>query len=273
MTEFLRPPMDAELFPPGTFYAQDDVPGFRATNPGLEFPESRVIAEENGFTLATFRRRYRLTRPDGNSARLSNPEGNILFLLMANPGTVMNKDRLYEMVYGLTPEDNEANIKKIKARMYSLRAKVERDPSNPEWIHTVFGSGYYWGKKVEDIPMDQEIETKKTNNEELLTVGGFTLDGSRLKVKTPEGNFSLTPSEHRLLKCLMEHPGVVDHTSLMHHLWPESPYFPPILKPILATHICSLRKKIEPDRKKPKYIKTHIRKGYSLDIPKNDQNT
>ena len=34
----------------------------------------------------------------------------------------------------------------LSVNIKRLRNKIEEDPKNPKWIHTVFGIGYTWGK-------------------------------------------------------------------------------------------------------------------------------
>ncbi|PIE09088.1 MAG: two-component system response regulator TorR [Rhodobacterales bacterium] len=58
---------------------------------------------------------------------------------MQNPGIVLSRERLIEMVQHrqATPEDRTIDV-----LIGRLRRKIETDPSQPDWIITVHGEGY-----------------------------------------------------------------------------------------------------------------------------------
>lgn len=66
-------------------------------------------------------------------------EFDLLCFLMSNPEIVFNKDVLYDRVWGM---DAFGDIKTVAVHINRLREKIEKDPSNPVHIQTVWGAGY-----------------------------------------------------------------------------------------------------------------------------------
>ena len=76
---------------------------------------------------------------DGRPAELTATEFNILWALMENPGHVFTRLELIEKGLGYTYEGMERTL---DSHIKNLRKKIEPDPSNPTYIHTVYGVGY-----------------------------------------------------------------------------------------------------------------------------------
>jgi len=70
---------------------------------------------------------------------LTPSEFDLLYTLMSAPGRVFSRSELLLKVQGTTFENVERTI---DVHIRNLRAKIERDPSRPEYIETVFGVGY-----------------------------------------------------------------------------------------------------------------------------------
>ncbi len=70
---------------------------------------------------------------------LTAKEFAMLRLLLENPGEVVSRDRFLDVVWGYTAFPTTRTIDKHIA---SLRAKIEENPEQPRWIHTVHGVGY-----------------------------------------------------------------------------------------------------------------------------------
>ena len=58
---------------------------------------------------------------------------------MRNPGRVLTRTQLIDRVWG---SDYVGDTKTLDVHIKRLRAKIEKDPANPELIHTVRGLGY-----------------------------------------------------------------------------------------------------------------------------------
>ncbi|KUP05687.1 transcriptional regulator [Bacillus coahuilensis m2-6] len=70
---------------------------------------------------------------------LTVKEYDLLVLLARHPKQVFSKSQLIEKVWGYE-YDGDANTVNVHIRR--LREKIEMDPSNPQFIHTVWGIGY-----------------------------------------------------------------------------------------------------------------------------------
>ena len=76
---------------------------------------------------------------DGQPVELTATEFNILRALMENPGHAFTRLDLIEKGLGYTYEGLERTL---DSHIKNLRKKIEPDPSNPTYIHTVYGVGY-----------------------------------------------------------------------------------------------------------------------------------
>jgi len=74
---------------------------------------------------------------------LTAKEYELLLLLISTPNKVFTKDEIFEKVWGF---NSERDIPTITVHIRKLREKIEFDPSNPEYIHTVWGVGYKFKK-------------------------------------------------------------------------------------------------------------------------------
>jgi two-component system alkaline phosphatase synthesis response regulator PhoP len=75
----------------------------------------------------------------GDRKDLSSREFNLLRHLIQNRGRVLSRDQILNKVWGY---DYDGTPRTIDNFINKLRQKIEKDPTNPEWILTVRGSGY-----------------------------------------------------------------------------------------------------------------------------------
>ena len=87
-----------------------------------------------------------LSDTDGNAVALSTGEYRLLAVLAAHPGVVMDRDRLLDLTRGRASAPFDRSIDNQISR---LRKKLEKDPTKPEIIKTVWGGGYVFAGKVE----------------------------------------------------------------------------------------------------------------------------
>ncbi len=71
-------------------------------------------------------------------ADLTYTEFELLITLAANPGRVFSRGALLRRVWG----DEFRDERTVDVHIRHLREKIERDPRNPEFIHTARGVGY-----------------------------------------------------------------------------------------------------------------------------------
>lgn len=74
---------------------------------------------------------------------LTSKEYDILKILISNLGRVYSRDYLYELVWGETSYDTRT----VDVHISKLREKIEDEPSNPKYINTKWGIGYYFRKE------------------------------------------------------------------------------------------------------------------------------
>ena len=76
---------------------------------------------------------------DGAEIALTRTEFDLLVELAQRPGQVLSRDQLLDRVWGY---DYLGDSRLVDVAVGRVRAKVERDPANPELVLTVRGSGY-----------------------------------------------------------------------------------------------------------------------------------
>ena len=81
---------------------------------------------------------HRLLR-DGVTVPLKPKAFELLAFLVRNPGQVFTRDQILEHVWGY---DYAGETRTVDVHVHWLRARIEDDPANPEFLHTVRGTGY-----------------------------------------------------------------------------------------------------------------------------------
>jgi len=72
---------------------------------------------------------------------LTSKEFEVLELLMANPGKVYSREALLNSVWGT---DYPGDVRTVDVHVRRLREKIETNPSEPKFVHTKWGVGYYF---------------------------------------------------------------------------------------------------------------------------------
>ncbi len=75
----------------------------------------------------------------GEETELTPKEFELLRVLVAHPGRVYSREELLERIWGY---EYDGDTRTVDVHVRHLRLKVERDPSNPEYIETLRGIGY-----------------------------------------------------------------------------------------------------------------------------------
>lgn len=76
---------------------------------------------------------------DGREIELKNKEYELLLFLMLHVDMVFDRETLYEKVWGLEAMGDNATV---AVHINRLREKIEKNPSEPRHIETVWGAGY-----------------------------------------------------------------------------------------------------------------------------------
>jgi len=99
-------------------------------------PVQPRVLQSGGLLLDVDRREVQV---EGRPVELTLTEFNILHALMENPGHAFTRLELIEKGLGYTYEGMERTL---DSHIKNLRKKIEPEPSNPTYIHTVYGVGY-----------------------------------------------------------------------------------------------------------------------------------
>ena len=105
--------------------------------PGAGEAEPKVIESGEMRLDCEGRRAYISDREIGLTAK----EFEVLELLMKNPNKVYSRESLLQLVWGT---DYPGDVRTVDVHIRRLREKIEQNPSEPEYVHTKWGVGYYF---------------------------------------------------------------------------------------------------------------------------------
>lgn len=75
---------------------------------------------------------------------LTAKEFDLLELLVRNPNKVYSREALLSYVWGNRAMDS-GDVRTVDVHVRRLREKIEPNPSDPRYVHTKWGVGYYFG--------------------------------------------------------------------------------------------------------------------------------
>ena len=103
--------------------------------------EEKTAAElvSGPFVLNT---RNRTLEKDGQRLKLTQIEYLLMKHFMENPGKAMSREDILTSVWG---GEFSGELKTVDVNIRRLRIKIESDPTEPEYLTTVWGYGYKWG--------------------------------------------------------------------------------------------------------------------------------
>ena len=100
-------------------------------------------------------------------------------------------------------------------------------------------------------------------NDDTYCVGDFNIDFNKRIVNINNETIRLTQVEYRIVELLARNPGkVLTYDYIMSNIW--GPYADSENNRILRVNMSHIRKKLEPDSMKPRYILTEIGVGYRM---------
>ncbi|MCI1476965.1 MAG: response regulator transcription factor [Clostridium beijerinckii] len=76
---------------------------------------------------------------NGKEVILTTKEYELLVFLASNPNIVFTKDKLFDNIWG---EEYFGDTATVAVHIQKLRKKIEKDPGNPDYIETLWGTGY-----------------------------------------------------------------------------------------------------------------------------------
>ncbi len=107
--------------------------------------ESRDAAEEPVKVIESGEMRLdcegRRAYISGQEIGLTAKEFEVLELLMLNPNKVYSRENLLKLIWG---SDYPGDVRTVDVHVRRLREKIEPNPSEPHYVRTKWGVGYYF---------------------------------------------------------------------------------------------------------------------------------
>ena len=100
-------------------------------------PKSHVI-ESRELRLDCDNRRLSIS---GREINLTSKEFELLELLVRHPGKVYGREELLTAIWG---QDFLGDVRTVDVHVRRLREKIEPNPSEPKYVQTKWGIGYYY---------------------------------------------------------------------------------------------------------------------------------
>lgn len=76
---------------------------------------------------------------NGKEVQVTTKEYELLVFLASNPNIVFTKEQLFDSIWR---DEYYGDSATVPVHIQKIRKKIEKDPSNPEFIETLWGSGY-----------------------------------------------------------------------------------------------------------------------------------
>ncbi|MBO7340556.1 MAG: response regulator transcription factor [Lachnospiraceae bacterium] len=109
----------------------------RTENKSAEASQEKVL-EVGGMRLDCEGRRAYV---EGKEIGLTAKEFEVLELLMLNQGKVYDRESLLKLIWGT---DYPGDVRTVDVHVRRLREKIEANPSEPHYVKTKWGIGYYF---------------------------------------------------------------------------------------------------------------------------------
>lgn len=96
------------------------------------------VIKASDMTLDTDSKRLHIQDREIN---LTSKEFDVLELLVKNPDKVYSREKLLQLVWG---SQYPGDVRTVDVHIRRLREKIEVNPSEPKYVHTKWGVGYYF---------------------------------------------------------------------------------------------------------------------------------
>ncbi len=110
----------------------------RRMSPKGKDKETDPVVESGDVKLDCESRR---TYIKGKEINLTAKEFEVLELLVLNPNKVYGRNSLLKLIWGT---DYPGDVRTVDVHIRRLREKIEENPSEPRYVHTKWGVGYYF---------------------------------------------------------------------------------------------------------------------------------
>lgn len=113
----------------------------RRTNPTKTRQENSSVVENGDLKMDCDSRRLFIANKEVN---LTAKEFDLLELLVKNENKVYSRENLLNMVWGY---EYPGDVRTVDVHVRRLREKIEENPSEPRYVHTKWGVGYYYSQR------------------------------------------------------------------------------------------------------------------------------
>ncbi len=110
----------------------------RRTSPKQPKKEKSKVVENGDLKLDQESRRLFIL---GREINVTAREFDLLELLVLNPNKVYSRENLLNLVWG---HEYPGDVRTVDVHVRRLREKIEANPSEPKYVHTKWGVGYYY---------------------------------------------------------------------------------------------------------------------------------
>ena len=112
----------------------------RRTSAGAQKQENPKVIETGELRLDCESRRLFIL---GREVNLTAKEFDLLELLVHHPNKVYGRENLLNLVWGY---EYPGDVRTVDVHVRRLREKIESNPSEPRYVHTKWGVGYYYSE-------------------------------------------------------------------------------------------------------------------------------
>lgn len=110
----------------------------RRTSPKQKKEENARVVENGDLRLDCESRRLFIL---GREINVTAREFDLLAILVLNPNKVYSREKLLNLVWG---SEYPGDVRTVDVHVRRLREKIEASPSDPKYVHTKWGVGYYY---------------------------------------------------------------------------------------------------------------------------------
>ena len=115
-----------------------DVAEAKAVELSAKQKKDAAVIQASDMTLDTDSKRLHIKDQEIN---LTSKEFDVLELLVKNPDKVYSREKLLQLVWG---SQYPGDVRTVDVHIRRLREKIEVNPSDPKYVHTKWGVGYYF---------------------------------------------------------------------------------------------------------------------------------
>ena len=113
----------------------------RRTSPARQEAAQASVIEKGDLKLDCESRRLFI---NGTEINLTTREFELLEIMVKNENKVYSRENLLNLVWG---KEYPGDVRTVDVHVRRLREKIETNPSEPKYVHTKWGVGYYYNQK------------------------------------------------------------------------------------------------------------------------------